>query len=579
MLGPLEVVEQGDVVALGQGKERSLLALLLLHANEVVSTDRLIDELWPGEPPAKAAKAVQVYVSRLRKRLGEQVISTRSPGYVIELDPEQLDALYFERLVAHARVLPAADAALALREALGLFRGPPLADFAYEPFAQSEIARLGELRLAAVEERIDAELALGRHAELIAELEALVRSHPLRERLRAQLMLALYRSGRQSDALQAYRDARRTLADEQGLEPGEELKDLERRILRHDPGLDVTSASADPDGPVRRSGARVLLSAAALAALGMAGAAVVASRIGNDSAGLASVPPNSVALIDPGTNAVVAAIPVGERPTRIAAYGDSLWILHPDGRTLSRVSRSERKVTGTAGLGTAPAGIAADRHGVWVSDARAATVMLVDPERLTVKRTIRARSTPLRLPYSDAGSLAIGYGSLWFASGERTISRIDPDKGVVRFAIRDVMTGGPGLGGIVAGAGAVWVAGLHAVTRISPASNSVVAEIELALFRATGLAVSQNAVWVSDVGSDQVFLIDPGRSLAAGATKVGGQPLSVARGAGSLWVANSGDGTVSRIDPTSGRVTATITVGGSPNGIAVTDGEVWVTVD
>ena len=392
-------------------------------------------------------------------------------------------------------------------------------------------------------------------------------------------MLALYRSGRQADALQAYRDARRTLADEQGLEPGSELRDLQRKILAHDPGLDVPTPSAAPHGPVRRSGARVLLLAAALAAGLMAGAAIVASRIGNEPAGPASVPPNSVALIDSDTNTVVASVPVAERPTRIAAHGDSLWILHPDGRTLSRVSRSERQVTGTVGLGGAPASIAVDRHGVWISDALAATVTLIDPERLTVGRTFTARSTPLRLLHSDAGSLAIGYGSLWLASGERTISRIDPVDGRVLAVIPNVRTGGASSGGIAAGAGAVWVAGLHEITRISPSSNRVVAEVPLAIFRAAGIAATRSGVWVSDVGSDQVFLIDAGRSLAAGATKVGGQPLSVAQGAGSLWVANSGDGTVSQIDPITGRLLETIAVGGSPNGIAVVDGEVWVTVD
>jgi DNA-binding SARP family transcriptional activator len=242
ILGPLEVSEQERPLALGGIKQRSLLAVLLLHANEVVSSDRLIDELWGDAPPPTAAKSLQVHVSRLRKTLGEQRLATRPPGYLLQVDTSELDLSRFERLAGEATGVEPSRAAEKLREALAMWRGPALADLAYEPFARIEIARLEELRLVVLERRIDADLADGRHAELVGELEALVAEHPLRERLRCQLMLALYRSARQAEALEAYRQARSVLSDELGLEPGGELRKLESAILRHDPALDLSAA-------------------------------------------------------------------------------------------------------------------------------------------------------------------------------------------------------------------------------------------------------------------------------------------------------------------------------------------------
>ena len=243
ILGPLEVSDQDRALALGGLKPRSLLALLLLHANEIVATDRLIAELWGEAPPATASKSIQVYVMRLRRELGAERLTTRAPGYVLHVEPDELDAAVVERLRGEARRAEPARAAEKLRAALGLWRGPPLADLAYESFAQAEIGRLDELRLAVLEERVDADLACGRHADLVGELEALIAANPVRERLRAQLMLALYRSGRQAEALEAYRAVRRELADELGLEPGEQLRRLERAILSHDPELDAAPAS------------------------------------------------------------------------------------------------------------------------------------------------------------------------------------------------------------------------------------------------------------------------------------------------------------------------------------------------
>jgi predicted ATPase/DNA-binding SARP family transcriptional activator len=239
LLGPLEVRAGDGPLPLGGKKQRALLALLLLNANRVVSRERLVDELWGDEPPPTAVTTVQVYVSRLRKVLPPGALHTRPAGYVLEAPPEQVDFLRFEELLAPARHADPEPCSRLLREALALWRGSALAEFE-EPFARVESARLEDLRLGALEDRIDADLALGRQAQLIGELEPLVAAHSHRERLRGQLMLALYRSGRQAEALQVYRDGRAALA-ELGLEPGDRLRELERAILNHDVALAAPS--------------------------------------------------------------------------------------------------------------------------------------------------------------------------------------------------------------------------------------------------------------------------------------------------------------------------------------------------
>ena len=261
ILGPVELHGEQGPVPLGGRRERVLLALLLLAPNRRVTADELIEGLWGEPPPPTAPTALQGAVSRLRKLLsaaggdGRQLLLTQPGGYLLRLEADQLDLERFERLFDEGRQALAGGrpdlAGPLLREALDLWRGPPLADLRYEGFAQAEIKRLEELRLAALEDRIEADLALGGHAEVVGELEALVREHPLRERLRAHLMLALYRSGRQADALAAYQQARATLVDELGIEPGPELRELNRRILNQDESLVVRSTTAAlPTGTV-----------------------------------------------------------------------------------------------------------------------------------------------------------------------------------------------------------------------------------------------------------------------------------------------------------------------------------------
>lgn len=242
ILGPLEVWNEGRRLDLGSGKPRALLAVLLLRPNEILSTAYLIEALWGEHPPLTAQKALQRGVSQLRRALGEEAVLTRAPGYALSVDPDRVDAGVFERLFAEGRQLVEDDphqATQRLQEALALWRGPALPEFAPEEFAHEEIARLEELRILALEERFEADLRLGRHAEIVPELERAVSRHPLRERLRAQLMLALYRCNRQAEALAVYQKGRRLLADELGLEPASPLQGLERAILNQDRALDL----------------------------------------------------------------------------------------------------------------------------------------------------------------------------------------------------------------------------------------------------------------------------------------------------------------------------------------------------
>jgi DNA-binding NarL/FixJ family response regulator/DNA-binding SARP family transcriptional activator len=259
VLGPLEVVEGGGRVPLGRLKERLVLAVLLLHANEFVSRERLIDELWGESPPPTAKRAVNVYVSQLRKALtgnGHDPIATADGGYRLEARADELDAAHLRQLLANARECGAAGeleaAAELLREALALWRGPTLAGLQLESHGRDEVAQLDELRLTALMDRIDFDLALGRHEDVLGELHVLVGEHPLRERLRAQLMLALYRADRQAEALEAYQQAREVLVEELGIEPSPALQRLQKGILIQDPALELPAGSTAPNGFARR---------------------------------------------------------------------------------------------------------------------------------------------------------------------------------------------------------------------------------------------------------------------------------------------------------------------------------------
>ena len=332
ILGPLEVELGGRVVLLGGRRERAILAILLLNIGEVVSVERLIDGLWGDARPSSAKHMVHEYVSRLRTALVEVApIETRPPGYILESAGEVLDARQFAQLTGAARAAAGAhDHAEALRsydQALALWRGDALANVALEGHAQIAAARLDQERRLAGEERIDCALALGQHLRLIPELEHRVDEAPLRERARAQLMLALYRAGRQTEALERYREGRALLVEQTGIEPGRDLRQLERAILTQDPALDLATSRGDDDpsarrrGPLRTSSPRRWTRASVAGVLLAAAIATVVFLVGrSDSAhALAQINANSAGAIDPGRNQLVAQVRVGAGPGRLAA--------------------------------------------------------------------------------------------------------------------------------------------------------------------------------------------------------------------------------------------------------------------
>ena len=451
-----------------------------------------------------------------------------------------------------------------LGQALGLWRGAPLSDLAYEPFAQGAIARLEGARLDALEDRLAADLALGRHRALIGELEGLASAHPERERLLGHLMLGLYRSGRQTEALAVYRRGRRALQDELGLAPGPELRALERQILDHDPQLKAreTPASRTWRLGLIATGVAVVLAAALTAGLAARGHAT-AIRVQSDS----------LVAIDATTNRVVGDVLVGARPGAVAAAAGALWVGNLDEQTVSRVDRHRLRARAIP-VGGSPTGIAAAGGRVWVVRSPAAglsvSVMSIDPQ-------FNHSGRPVRVPGAVPGAagaiaahgstvyVAPGYGRLATldASG-RIVARPDPDADVTAIAT--------GLDG------AVWTTDddANTVTRIDRTGSRVTIPVGN---RPSGIAAGAGAMWVAYRGDGTLARIDLATHTPTRLITVGSAPAGVAFGAGSVWVANSGDGTVSRINPHTGDVTKTIAVGGSPQAIVVAYGRVWVTED
>jgi YVTN family beta-propeller protein len=578
ILGPLEVLERDRPLVVGGPKVRALLAVLLLHRGEVVSTDRLIDALWAERASATAAKTVHVYVSNLRKALGDGLLVTRGHGYLLQTGAGQVDLDRFEALVGEGRgALQAGDGRAAgerLREALALWRGPALADFAYEPFAQNAIARLEAARLAALEDRIDADLAIGEQAGLVGELETLVAEHPLRDRLRRQLMLALYRSGRQAEALESYREARQSLVDELGLEPGRDLQELERAILAQDPALEPpTHGSAPRPVTVARGARRGAWLIAAAGVVLLAAIAGVVIKLSGSSAGSVQVPANSVAVIDPHSNTVAGSAPVGSRPGAIAFGSGSLWVANLDDQTVSRVDPTSLRTIRTLAVGYPPTGIAASAEAVWVvgsnPNASSVSVNRIDPQFDAVGPSKRL---PNIVPGGPAAVATQG-ATVWVAPSSGLLTRLDPATGRIHS-----LDPNSGPAAIAVGAGAIWLSDDEGdnVTRVDPTGQLTPIPVGNT---PTGIAAGEGGVWVADSLDNAVVRIDPATRSVTNTIGVGRSPAGVAIGAGSVWVTNSADGTVTRIDPRTKKVQATITVGGSPQAIMIANGRAWVTVD
>ena len=566
ILGPLEVRDGETGVTLRGGQQRKLLAILLLHGGEAVSSDRLIHELWDGKPPDTAAKALQGYVSSLRKQLGQEAVETVGSGYRLKTAAGDLDASRFEEILGEARSLDRAPAAAKLREALALWRGPALADFAYDEFAQHEIERLEQLRLAGIERRIDLELALGRHEDLVPELEALVRTHPLRERLRGHLMVALYRSGRQAEALDVYRTGRRLLDQELGLEPDDALQRLEKAILNHDPSLDAPDV---PEGE-RRS---------------LADSAAEESHTAtwhrrSSVRREVQVPPDSVAVIDPEQARVVGHVLVGRRPVAVAGGHGSVWVANADDGTVSRVDPDRREVIRTIGIGAPAIGLSVGPDAVWVANGSDGTVSRIDPRTDAVVATIDLRGSS-EIAWNPTYAVDAESEAVWIAAGPRHVVRIDPrtNELVASIDVGDVPVS------VAFGEDALWVATMaERALRVERRTNAVTTAVPIGY--PVALTTGDTAVWVSDsrgrvwrINSEtgavtQTIPVLEGVEGIAG--RVAGGLMGLRATAAAVWAAVSTDGTVVRIHPETGEVVGRVAVGHSPTDVAPWEGAVWV---
>lgn len=590
VLGPLEVRLDGEAVPLGGPRQRALLAMLLLNAGRVVSRDRLTDELWGPDTAATAGHALNVAVARLRKALedgGPTRLVTRPPGYVLRVEPGELDLDTFDALASAGRLAAAsgddAGAAEHLRSAEALWRGRPLADLELEPFARLDVERLEERRLSVVEARIDAELALGHHHALAAELRQLTDDHPLRERLREQLMLALYRCGRQAEALAAYRSGRALLVEEQGLDPGPRLRELQQSILRQDPALDPAPRPPRPNeaadrrpprtGPIEAASHRTGRRRMAVAGAFLALAAVIAGATGLASRDTSAERPqriddNAVAIVDLGSGREVAPGPLRSRPTAAAVGAGSFWLTASDAGTVSRVDPATGAVTQTIAVGDGPGGVAVGGGAVWVANGLDATVSRIDPTTERVVQTIAVGDGP--------AAVAVSRDAVWVANAlGSSVSRLALDTGAV-MSTRSI---GSRPSDLAIGAGAVWVASEreNRVLRLDPTSGRVQQSIPVG----TGpraITVGQGAVWVVNGLDGTISRIDPQRDVVTDTLPVGDGPIDLAFAGGRLWVAIEHAGTLIEVDPLRRRILRTVRPGGRPQTLTAAKGRLLVGV-
>jgi len=539
ILGPLEVEEDGRQIPLGGEKQRALLALLLLSRGRPVSTDRLIDEIWSGSPPATAVKSVQVYVARLRRALGDGRIFTRSRGYELVAAPGELDVDRFDALVRAASGAPTKEAAERLRDALALFRGRPLADLSLEPWAQVEIAALEERRLEALEARIDVDLELGRHRELIAELESLLAEHPFREHLLEQLVLALYRSGRQAEALEAYRRGAGRLRSELGLEPGRSLQELEAGILRQDAALDPPPVRVWRDTQVR-SWRLVVIGAAAIVAAAVVAVAVALTRESDTS--LASVDAG-VAVVDASSGRLIAHIGASDIkvPAEVITGGGSFWVWNLRPFEMVQIDPDDGHVVRRIGspLGeTSGAGIV-DGRSLWLGGPK--LVRMDIPQGREVERFQLSRDQR----NDRLAGLAMGDGSFWVTRPEAgELLRVDRVTGAVQYRFGGL----PDATGVVFGDGAVWVQSGHGVERIDPKTNRMTATAAVPEAELANLAMGGGYLWASNETKGTVYKVDDHSGAIVDTYVTGDGARQESYADGTLWVANQDVGTVTGID-------------------------------
>lgn len=578
------MLRNGREVALGGTRQRSLLAVLLVRANEVVSTDRLVDELWAERPPDTAATALHGLVSQLRKVLEPErgpgapgaVLVTRPPGYLLRADLGTVDAARFEQLLADGRgLLDAGDpgrAAGRLREALGLWRGPALSGADETPTTHAEAMRLDELRLEALEERIDADLALGRGHELVPELAALVDREPLRERLRGQLMLALYRSGRQADALALYQETRITFSARLGIEPSPRLRELEKAMLRQDPELDAGLPRLRPRAALRRRKRLIVPAVAAAVVAAIVVGSAVALTWGNDAPLRGA--PGSVVVVDPDAIRVVETIEVGSGPAAIVFGHGSVWVANADDSTVSRIDPVTKRVVKVIGVAS-PVDLAVSSDAVWVASGIEGTVSRIDPKSNHVAASIDLRGPDPAAPRTVQG-VAVGEGAVWACAGTDLV-RIDP---ATSKTAESVDVGASSLAAAV-GDGSVWVVtAAERLLRIEPTSLAVTAGAPVG-FPLDVEATDDGIVVLArrqDFSGVDLWLVNPDSARLTKTLHIAGSAAGASDDPGpGLWAVTV-EGKAIRVDPGSDESQAPVLTGKEPSSVTVGAGAVWVAI-
>jgi DNA-binding SARP family transcriptional activator/glutamine cyclotransferase len=589
LLGPIEVLIDGRPVALGARTERALVACLAWHANQPVSTDAIVDALWGEHPPLSAREMVRTYVARARRRLGD-ALQHCPAGYVLEVAPDAIDAVCFERLCARGMEQHAkgdlAAAADSLTRALALWGQAPAPELDSLASARHEIARLEALRLTAMETHAEAELSLGDAARLVSDLEGLVRAHPYRERLRRALMLALYRCGRQAEALECYLDGRRLLVEGLGIEPTRELQALQQAILNQDPTLDISAAAAatapttgepaaaEPPGPkalepelAARRGRRLAGGVAALATLAVA-LLIARELTAGTAAGSLHIGRETLALIDPTSGATLRTQAVTGVPGPIAVGTRAAWVGDGQNRSVLTVSPDSLKTIGIARLGVFPYQLATDGTTAWAGDGFYGTITPID-------HTGRESST-FRPESRATGRLALAYGAgaLWVGSQDGTHTEIDPRTERVIAVLRH--TGDPEA--LAVGAGSVWVAeaGQDDVRQVDPVTHRVTRSIPIG-GTPSDIAIGDGSVWAITPSESRVWRIDPRTNAVTAAIDVAPQSSLITVIDNKVWV-GSATGTLQRLDPNQNAVAQTLQLDGPVGGIAPGNHRLWISV-
>lgn len=602
VLGPLQVAHEGHAIAPGGLKQRGLLALLLLAHGEVVSRDRLIDGIWGERPPATAGHTLDAYVSRLRKILsvpGEpDLLVTRRPGYLLRAEPQQLDLARFQAGCAAGRAALAAGepdrGRGLLRAALAEFSGTPLADLLDLPFTAAVRPRLEDARRDVLEDLMDAELASGGRPGLVAELASLVATYPLRERLLGQYLVALYRAGRQADALEVLRLNKLRMAEELGLEIGAPLRELEQAILRHDAALGPSTGIApvrafaaspmadplprhdtQPSGGLTASSTRerrpvfhrrtVVLAVVSIVTLaGLLVGDVVHRRAARSEAQEDQlVSSHTLAALDPTAGRLVTQVPLRAGPGAMIAAAGSLWVADPGDGSVSRVDPD--RVRQVVDVGSQPSAMAAAGGSVWVANTLSGTVSRIDVGTDRVSQTVAVGNRP--------AGLVAAHGSLWVAlTADHELVRLDARTG--RVTARVGLDGGPT---------SLVLADRHLWT-VSP-SDSAAYRVSLDgkdVTRVpvgtgpTALAVAPGSVWVANTLDGTVSRIDCDRAVVTRSFEAGAAPSVLAMTRQGLWVADGDQGAVRRVDPTTGRTTAEVAAAGPVTGIVAARGLLWL---